>query len=103
MLQKRQGNTMEPDRYWSQSPNDAKRKYDTKQKERFAIVWAVLLVRPYLKSNRFSIRTSHDSLKWILNVSVRSGRLARRYLRLSGFNFDVSTAQVKASSRQRPL
>lgn len=48
-----------------------------------------LLLRPYLEHKRFTIRMDHDSLKWILNLTNGTGRLARWSLQLSEFDFKV--------------
>lgn len=82
--------TKKPIGYWSRFLTDAKRIIDTTQPECFAYVWAVLWLHYYLESARFSIRTDYHSLKWILNKTDSTGRLARWRLQLSKFAFDVN-------------
>lgn len=48
LLQQQPGETAEPGRYWSRLLTDAGRKYDTKQRERLAVLPSILLLRPYL-------------------------------------------------------
>lgn len=89
LLQKQRDETVRPVGSWSRALNDTKKQYDTTHRKCLAIVWSVLVLRPYLKINRSTIRTGRDSLKWILNLSDSTGRFARWRLCLSEFEFDV--------------
>lgn len=42
-----------------------------------------------MEGARFTIRTDHDALRWILNMADATGKLARWRLRLSKYEFDV--------------
>lgn len=96
LLQDQPDQTKRPVDYWSRSLTSAKRAYDTTHKECLAIVWAVLLICPYLEGTKFTIRTDHDSLRSILNIIDATGRLARWELRLSEFEYDaVHRAGIK--------
>lgn len=53
----------------------AERKYNITQKECTAIVWAVLLLRPYTDCLQFTIGTDQDSLTRILKLSDAYRRL----------------------------
>ena len=77
--------------YWSRSLNDAERNYSTTEKECLAVVWAVLLLRPYLEGVQFTVRTDHHSLRWVLagTRTESHGRLERWRLRLLEFDFEV--------------
>jgi hypothetical protein len=68
--------------YWSRGLTGSEKNYSTTEKECLAIVWAVLQLRPYLKGERFVIRTDHHSIRCVLNLSDAQGRLARWRLRL---------------------
>jgi RNase H-like domain found in reverse transcriptase len=75
--------------YWSRSLQPAERNYSTSERECLAVVWAVLLLRPYLERTRFVVRTDHSALQWLLTISEPQGRLARWRIRLSEYDFEV--------------
>jgi RNase H-like domain found in reverse transcriptase len=82
--------------YWSRGLTGAEKSYSTTEQECFAIVWAVLHLRPYLEGKRFVIRTDHDSIQWVLNLADAQGRLDRWRLRLLEFDFEVQYSPGKA-------
>lgn len=73
----------------SRSLTDARREHDTTQREFLAIVWAELMLQPYLEGTRFSIRMDHHSVKWILNLTDSTKRLSHCRLQHSEFDFNV--------------
>lgn len=75
--------------YLSRSLTDAKRRSNTKKGECLAIMWAVLQLRRYLENSRFTITTDRDSLKWILNLTNSTGRLAKCHVRLFEYELDI--------------
>lgn len=89
LLQEQIDKTEKPVGYWPTSLTKAEKAYDTTQRDCLAIVWSILLLRPYLEGCRLTIRTDHDSLRWILNLTGATGRLARWQLCLSEFDSDV--------------
>lgn len=68
--------------YFSLLPNDAERNYNTTEREFLAIIWAVLMLLPYLEGARFTLRTHHDALKLLFGSTSAYGKLARWSLRL---------------------
>ena len=88
LLQEQEGQ-LHPIGYWSRSLTKAERAYDTTQRECLAVVWAIFTLRPYLEMKQFTLRTDHDSLRWILNLSDATGRLARWRLRLADYDYTV--------------
>lgn len=48
--------------------------------EFLAVIWAVLMLITYVEARRFTIRTDHDALRWILNME--NVKLSRWLLRL---------------------
>ena len=89
LLQEQPDGNLLPVGYWSRSLTPAEKNYSSTEKECLAIVWATLHLRPYLERSRFTIRTDHDALKWLLNLRDPRGRLARWGLRLQEFDFDI--------------
>ena len=53
------------------------------------VIWAVLLLRPYLLMIHFTIRSDNDSLKWMFGTNVKGGKLDRWRLRFQEFDFTV--------------
>jgi hypothetical protein len=77
LLQSQPDGSQRPVGYWSRGLTSAEKNYSTTEKECLAIVWAILHLRPYLKQQKFTIRTDHHSLRWVLDLSDAQGRLAR--------------------------
>jgi len=78
LLQEQPDRTTRPVGYWSRSLNMVERNYSTTQRECLAVVWASLLLRPYVEGTRFTVPTDHKALKWMLHMDSAHGRLARR-------------------------
>jgi hypothetical protein len=95
LFQEQVGGTRHPVGYWSRGLKSVEQNYATTEKECLAIVWAVMQLRPYLEGKHFVIRTDHNSLRWVLNLSDAHGRLARWRLRLLEFDFEVQYAPGK--------
>ena len=88
LLQMQPDGEYKPVGFWSRSLCAAERNYDTSERECLAVVWAVQLLRPCLEGTKFTIRTDHKALKWILDMKDSTGRLARWRLKL--YNFDLT-------------
>lgn len=74
--------------YWSSSLNDAEKPDHTTYRQGLSVVWALLLIRPYLKGTPFKIRTNY-SLRWILNMDDAMGKLVLCQARFSEIEFAV--------------
>jgi len=77
--------------FWSHSLNAAERNYSTTERECLAVAWESLLLRPFVEGTRFTVRTDHAALKWMLHMDSAHGRLARWRLRLAEFDYVVQT------------
>ena len=89
LLQTYPDGTRHPIGFWSRSLTPAEKNYSTGERECLAIVWAVQLLRPYLERTHFDLYTDHIALRWIMNMTDASSRLARWRLRLLEFDFTV--------------
>lgn len=65
----------------------AERKWDTREREAFAVVWAVKRFRWYIASRKTLVFTDHESLRW--KSGCESGKVQRWALFLSQFNLEI--------------
>ena len=63
--------------YYSQALSKPERNYSTTRYELLAIVKAINHFHPYLYGRKFTIRTDHASLQWLLNFKNAEGQIAR--------------------------
>ena len=89
LLQEQDDKSLQPVGYWSYSLNDTERNYSATERECYSVVWSVTTLRPYVEGTKFSIRTDHDALRWLMSLTESTGRLTRWRLRLSEFDFDI--------------
>ena len=75
--------------YYSKTLTKEQRNYSASERECYAVVWAILTLRPYLEGAPFMVRTDHDALKWMLTLNDPSGRLMRWRLRLMEFPYEI--------------
>lgn len=75
--------------YCSRRLSDKKRKLAKTPRECIAILWTLLLLRPYLEGIRFSVRKNYGALKRLFKMSYVSQKRARRRVRLSEYEFDI--------------
>jgi len=74
---------------WSRSLNAAERNYNTTERECLAVVWASLLLCLYVEGTRFTVRTDHAALKWVLHMDGALMMLARGPFRSAEFEYVV--------------
>jgi transposase InsO family protein len=89
LLQEQEDGSLLPCGYYSRTLNTAERNYSTPEKECLAVVWGILLLRPYLERITFTVRSDQVALRWLLSFKDPSGRLARWRLRLAEFDFTI--------------
>lgn len=68
ILQEQEDKVSNPTRYWSRSLYETERHYDRTHKKCLAVIWAVLLLGPYLDGSHFVVRTNLQALRLILNL-----------------------------------
>lgn len=91
--------TTNPIRHCSQTIFVAVKNYYTTYHECYSLVWAILLLRPCLEGQTFTIHTDQDALKLILHHTNLTGPLTRWRLCSSEFYFEViKTGQIEIPS-----
>ena len=75
--------------YASRALSRTERKYCATRREMLALVWAARHFRPYLYGKKFTLRTDHNSLKWLHNFKEPEGQVARWLEVLSEFDYTV--------------
>ena len=75
--------------YYSKAMTQEEINYCTTRQELLAIVKAVKHFRPYLYGRKFTIRTDHASLPWMLKNSLPRGQTARWMEILAEFNMEL--------------
>ena len=75
--------------YASRVLTKSERKYCATRWEMLALVWATRHFRPYLYGRRFTLRTDHNSLRWLHNFKEPEGQVARWLELLSEFDYTV--------------
>lgn len=74
--------------YASRALTDGEKKWSTRELEAFAIVWGIYHFEQYLDGRKFTVRTDHESLKWLWS-STGPARVARWALALQYFDFKI--------------
>ena len=75
--------------YASCTLNKAEQNYCVTRRELLAVVRFVKYFRPYLYGRRFTVRSDHSSLQWLLNFKEPEGQVARWLESLSEYDFKV--------------
>jgi len=88
LLQEKDG-IRHPIWFASRSLKPAEINYSTSEKECLAVLWAIEKFRGFIEYSHFVVETDHQALKWLQNIKEPSGRLARWFLTLQMYNFEV--------------
>ena len=75
--------------YASRTLSKSERKYCVTRKELLALVYFVRYFRHYLYGRKFTARTDHGSLRWLMNFKNPEGQVARWLEVLSTFSITV--------------
>ena len=73
----------------SQALSKPERNYYTTRQELLAIVKAIDHVHPFLYGQKFTIRTNHASLQWLINFKNPEGQIARWLDKLQTYDFCI--------------
>ena len=85
VLAQRINNIEKPVAYASRTLSKAERNYSIIELEALAVVYFIVLFRPYLLGHMFTVQTDHAPLRWLLTANHRNNRLARFSLKLQEF------------------
>ena len=75
--------------YASRTLTKAEGKYCATRREMLALVWGVRQYCPYVYGQSFTIRTDHNTLRWLQNFQDPEGQVARWLEVLSEYTFKV--------------
>ena len=75
--------------YFSKCLSRSERQYCTTRKELLAVVLAVKHYHHYLFGQKFTVRTDHGSLQWLMRFKNCEGQIARWIETLSAYTFTV--------------
>lgn len=89
LLQKQPKSLPRPVGYWSRSLKKAWQAYDTTERDFIAVVWEVKPLEPYIQGTRITIPTDHEDVRSVLNMNDAKGRIDRRRLRISVFDYEI--------------
>ena len=78
-----------PVAYYSRVLSRPEKQYCTTRKELLAVVKSIQHFRPYLYGVRFTLRTDHAALKWLLNFREPEGQVARWIQQLQEYDCEI--------------
>ena len=81
--------------------------YGITEKECLAVVWAIKKYRIYVYGTQFDVVTDHSALKWLINITDPTARLARWSIYLQAYEFNIihrkGTTNGNADALSRPV
>lgn len=87
VLKQRQNNEEVILEFASSSLSEAQQKWDVREKEAFAIKWALQRFHDYIKAGKVTVITDHESLRWMDNAT--SGKVQRWALFLQQYDLKI--------------
>jgi hypothetical protein len=75
--------------YHSKTLNKSERNYCVTRRELLSVVRAVKQFHVYLLGRRFTLRTDHSSLQWLVNFREPEGQMCRWLQQLQGYDFEI--------------
>ena len=75
--------------YFSRFFSLAERNFCVTHTELLAVANAIKHFHHYIYGNRFTIRTDHGSMRWLLNFKILDGQLARMLTFLLAYDFSI--------------
>lgn len=87
ILSIKRGDEVLPVEFASHMLSQQERRWPIREKEAYAIVWALKHFEEYLRGRKFRVHTDHESLQWFLNAT--KGKLSRWAQCLSEYDIEV--------------
>ena len=87
----------------SRTLQGAELNYSTIEKELLAIVFCVKHFRPYLYGRKFTLVTDHRPLVWLHGLKDPASRLARWWIKLSEYEYDIAYKHARVNSNADAL
>jgi hypothetical protein len=75
--------------YASKGLTVAQKRFHPMEGECYALIWGIMHFRQYLHRTRFTLKTDHKPLEWLVTVSDASGRKGRWIHLLQDFDFKI--------------
>lgn len=73
--------------YWSKPFSDTESRNSATERECFSVVWVIRTLRPYVEGTTFVVRSDHNAIRFLMNVSDSHGCLIHWRLTLGSFDF----------------
>jgi len=89
VLSQKQNDVEKPIAYFSKTFSKCETNYCVTRKELLAIVMAIKNFHHYLYARKFTVRTDHGSLRWLMNFKEPEGQLARWLEELGSYQFTI--------------
>lgn len=103
VLSQIQNNSEKVVSYFSKSFSGPERKYCVTRRELLAIVISIKHFHHYLYGRRFTVRTDHGALRWLLNFKNPEGQMARWLEIVSSYDFEIIHRAGKSHSNADSL
>lgn len=106
VLEVKRDGLWQPVEYLSHSLSGAEKRWATREKEAYAIIYALKKFDCYVRGRKCRVVTDHKSLEWLL--AAKTGKIARWASLLSEYDIDIHHCSgkllehVDALSRMRP-
>jgi transposase InsO family protein len=75
--------------FCSRTLKPAETRYSVSEKECLAVLWAIDKFRGFIEYSHFIIETDHQALSWLTRLKEPTGRLARWFMTLQMYDFEV--------------
>lgn len=87
ILMQSQNGVEVPIEYGSKKLTETETRWDTRERELFAIKWAIEHWRDYLALSHFTVKTDHNNLRYL--ITAEKGKVFRWAIYLAQFDFDI--------------